>query len=126
MITLDILVKRYPAMSNLIEDRFDILLADTVLIMGSTESRWLNFYDAAQAALLAHMAITSGALDADGDSVGLPNTPVTRTDVDDVQVEFAEKIWDKLPYQEADLYSTSYGQAYVRWRRMAFAGPRIA
>lgn len=126
MITLPKLIARYPAMAELPQDRFDVLASDSVLIMGNAESRWLGFYEPAQAALIAHSAVISGALDEDGDDSAIPNSPVVRTDVDDVQVEFAGKIWEKVPYQEADLYSTSYGQTYVRWRRMAFAGPRIA
>lgn len=126
MLTLTDLIKRYPAMADLPQDRFDIFQEDAVLIMGTDDGRWLNFYNPAQAALIAHRITTSGALEGDEDSAGMANAPVTRTDVDDVQVEFAERIWDKLPYQEADLYSTSYGQDYVRWRRMAFAGPRVA
>lgn len=126
MLTLPDLVLRYPAMQDLIPERFAILQSDAVLVMGSDDGRWLNFYDPAQAALIAHNAILSGALGGDEDSAGAVAAPVTRTDVDDVQVEFAEKVWDKLPYQEADLYSTSYGQAYVRWRRMAFSGARVA
>jgi len=124
MVTLPDLIARYPAMADLPEDRFNIIAEDATLVMGKEESRWLSFYNPAQAALIAHMVVLSDALD--GDDAAMPNAPVVRTDVDDVQVEFAEKIWDKLPYQEADLYSTSYGQAYVRWRRMAFAGPRFA
>ena len=126
MVTLPALVLRYPTMSTLSNERFEMFLEDSVLIMGDVESRWLNFYNKAQAALIAHLVVLNDALaDADGDG-GAATGPVTRTDVDDVQVEFAERIWDKMPYQEADLYSTGYGQEYVRWRRMAFAGPRIA
>lgn len=123
MLTLDQLVKRYPGMGGLLPDRFDILREDAILVMGKDESRWIEFYDVAMAALIAHMAFKSDAL-ADDDS-GMAFGPVTRTDVDDVQVEFG-KVWDKVPYQEADLYSTGYGQDYVRWRRMTFAGPRVA
>lgn len=128
MLTLDDLVLRYPAMSGMLPERFAILQTDVVRIMGLDDGRWgtdiYSVYDPAMAALIAHEATLSDAL-ADSDS-GIGNSPVIRTDVDDVQVEFAERIWDKLPYQEADLYSTAYGQAYVRYRRMFFAGPRIA
>lgn len=125
MLTLDNLVKRYPAMMGLSQDRFDIAQEDCVLIMGTDDGRWLNFYDPAQAALMAHRITQFGGVDGDEDS-GITAGPVTRTDVDDVQVEFADGVWDKVPYQEADLYSTAFGQDYVRWRRMAFAGPRVA
>lgn len=96
---------------------------DAILIMGADEGRWLGWYDQAMAALVAHLIFKNEAT-AEDDS-GLPFAPVVRTDVDDVEVEFANTM-SKVPYQEADLYSTSYGQDYVRWRRMAFAGPRVA
>ncbi|HEI0612406.1 TPA: DUF4054 domain-containing protein [Escherichia coli] len=124
MVTLPDLIARFPAMADVPQATFDIYLKDTQKIMGVDEHRWISWYDQAQACLLAHLITFNGALSADGDA-GMTAGPVTRTDVDDVQVEFAEKIWNKLPYQEADLYSTGYGQQYVRWRRMAFAGPRV-
>lgn len=124
MLTLDQLVVRYPAMSALLPERFELFQSDAVLIMGADPARWLGWYDPAMAALIAHLVFTNDAL-ADDDS-GMAAGPVTRTDVDDVQIEFAKGVWDKVPYQEADLYSTGYGQQYVRWRRMAFGGPRIA
>ena len=124
MLTYPNLVLRYPNMAGLPPERFDMFQSDAVLVMGDVESRWLGWYDPAMAALIAHMITMNRAQEVDDN--GMVVGPVTRTDVDDVQVEFAEKIWNKLPYQEADLYSTSYGQEYVRWRRMAFAGPRVA
>lgn len=125
MLTYDQMILRFPAMSDLDPARFDLIQGDTVLIMGNDDGRWLNFYDVAQASLIAHLVTIGGSTGDESDS-GMSAAPVTRTDVDDVQVEFADRIWAKVPYQEADLYSTSYGQAYVRWRRMAFAGPRFA
>lgn len=124
MITLPDLVKRYPAMSGMTPERFDILASDAILMMGDVESRWCGFYDPAVAALIAHWSSTVDSLVL-GDAA-LPNLPVSRTDVDDVQVEFGERMISDIPYHEADLMSTLYGQAYMRWRRMAFAGPRVA
>lgn len=124
MISLTDLVARYPAMSVMSPERFSILQSDAILTMGDIESRWCGFYDPAMAALIAHWSATVDDIVA-GDAV-TPNLPVSRTDVDDVQVEFSDRMITQIPYQEADLYSTVYGQAYVRWRRMAFAGPRVA
>lgn len=128
MLTLPDLVKRYPAMLSLTTDQFTILQADAVRWMGYDDGRWgigdLGVYEPAQAALIAHFYTTVGSL-FDGDAA-IPNAPVTRTDVDDVQVEFGSKIWDKVPYQEADIMSTAYGQMYVRYRSMFFSGPRFA
>jgi len=128
MLTLSDLVKRYPAMLSLTPDQFNILQSDSVLIMGKDDGRWgtgeYDVYDPAQAALIAHYYTTIGSL-GDGDAA-IPSGPVTRTDVDDVQIEFADGIWDNVPYQEADLYGTAYGQQYLRYRRMFFSGPRFA
>ena len=124
MLTLTNLVKRYPAMADMTQDRFDILLGDAQLMMGTVESRWLGWYDPAQAALIAHWSSTIDDL-MPGDAP-LPALPVSRTDVDDVQVEFSDRMISEIPYMEADLMSTVYGQTYLRWRRMAFAGPRVA
>lgn len=124
MLSYNDLILRYPAMATLTPERFALFQGDAILVMGSDETRWFSWYNQAMAALIAHM-VTLNDASTMGDG-GLVVGPVTRTDVDDVQVEFAEKIWDRLPYQEAALYSTAYGLAYVGWRRMAFAGPRIA
>lgn len=124
MLTLTDLVKRYPAMAEMNQGRFDILLEDAKLVMGTIESRWLGFYNPAMASLIAHWSSTIDDL-MPGDAP-LPALPVSRTDVDDVQVEFSDRMISTIPYQEADLMSTVYGQAYLRWRRMAFAGPRVA
>ena len=123
MITLADLVKRYPAMANMTQDSFDIHLSDATLMMGSDESRWLGWYNPAQAALIAHFSVLTDEL-LPGDAP-MPALPVSRTDVDDVQVEFSDRIISEIPYIEASWYSSVYGQQYVLWRRMAFAGPRV-
>lgn len=124
MITLTDLVKRYPAMADMTQDRFDILVEDAKLLMGTIESRWCGFYDPAMASLVAHWSATIDDL-MPGDAA-MPAMPVSRTDVDDVQVEFSDRIISTIPYVEADLMSTVYGQRYIQWRRMAFAGPRVS
>lgn len=124
MLTLADLVKRYPAMTDMTQDTFDIHVSDAKLIMGSVESRWLGFYDPAMAALIAHMSVLTDSLTPDDEP--MPALPVSRTDVDDVQVEFSDRMISQIPYMEASWYSSVYGQQYVMWRRMAFAGPRVA
>lgn len=114
---------RYPNFKGTAPVLFEMFRKDAILIMGADESRWLGWYDQAMASLVAHLIFKNES--ATDDDSGLPSAPVVRTDVDDVEVEFAN-VWNKVPYVEADLYSTAYGQDYVRWRRMAFAGPRIA
>ena len=124
MITLAELVKRYPAMANMSQDSFDIHTSDAKLIMGTDETRWLGFYNPAMAALIAHMSVLTD--DAMPGEAPLPALPVSRTDVDDVQVDFSDRMISEIPYIEASWHSTVYGQQYVMWRRMAFAGPRVA
>lgn len=124
MISITDLIKRYPAMSEMTQERFEVLQGDAILTMGEDESRWIKFYDPAMAALIAHWSSVFDDLVA-GDAP-MPALPVSRTDVDDVQVEFSDRMISEIPYQEADLMSTSYGQQYIRWRRMAFGGPRVA
>lgn len=124
MITLAELVKRYPAMATMSQDSFDIHVSDAQLIMGKDESRWLGWYNPAMAALIAHMSVLTDDL-MPGEAA-MPALPVSRTDVDDVQVEFSDRMISEIPYIEASWYSSVYGQQYVMWRRMAFAGPRVA
>lgn len=124
MITLADLIKRYPAMADMTPERFDVLQGDAKLMMGTDESRWILWYDPAMSALIAHWSSTIDDL-MPGDAP-MAALPVSRTDVDDVQVEFSDRMISEIPYQEADFMSTVYGQAYLRWRRMAFAGPRVA
>lgn len=124
MLTLADLVKRYPAMALMSQDLFDVHQSDAKLIMGMDESRWLGWYNPAMAALIAHMSVLTDSLTPD--DAPMPALPVSRTDVDDVQVEFSDRIISEIPYIEASWYSSVYGQQYVMWRRMAFAGPRVA
>ena len=124
MLTLADLVKRYPAMALMSQDLFDVHQSDAELIMGTDESRWLGWYNPAMAALIAHMSVLTDSLTPD--DAPMPALPVSRTDVDDVQVEFSDRIISDIPYIEASWYSSVYGQQYVMWRRMAFAGPRVA
>lgn len=124
MLTLADLVKRYPAMAGMSQDLFDVHQSDANLIMGTDESRWLGWYNPAQAALIAHMSVLTDSLTED--DAPMPALPVSRTDVDDVQVEFSDRMISEIPYIEASWYSSVYGQQYVMWRRMAFGGPRVA
>lgn len=124
MLTLADLVKRYPAMALMSQDLFDVHQSDAKLIMGTDESRWLGWYNPAMAALIAHMSVLTDSLTPD--DAPMPALPVSRTDVDDVQVEFSDRIISEIPYIEASWYSSVYGQQYTMWRRMAFAGPRVA
>jgi hypothetical protein len=124
MVTSEQLIARYPAMTGLSETRFNLFLQDAIGFMGDIEFRWCNFYDSAQAALIAHLVETNGGVDG-GAELDAGAGPVVRTDVDDVEVEYAGKVWDSISPNDAWLYSTSYGVTYLQYRRMAFAGPRV-
>jgi hypothetical protein len=122
MLTFTTFKLRFPEFSDIDESRFNLFQEDAVLIMGANELRWLAYYDVAQANLISHFLIINEA-----QSLGDSNSsgPIKRTDVDDVQVEYATSSAGASVGVDADLNSTSYGQAYCRWRRMAFAGPRV-
>lgn len=124
MLTFNDFKFRFPEYAGIEEGRFDLFRSDAIAMMGAIESRWLTFYDIAMANLVAHFLSVNEA-----QSMGDINAaaPLKRTDVDDVQVEYAISGANANPQNgiDSDLYSTSYGQAYCRWRRMAFSGPRI-
>lgn len=124
MVTSEQLIARYPAMAGLSDARFNVFLQDSIGFMGDIESRWCNFYDSAQAALIAHLIETNGGVDGGG-ALDAGAGPVVRTDVDDVEVEYASGVWNGISPNDTWLYSTPYGIAYLQYRRMAFAGPRI-
>lgn len=121
MVTYQMFLARFPEFVSVPEVRFDIFFGDSVLEMGSDENRWIEWYDVAQANHIAHLlACAQGS--ATGDAS--PMKPLRSTDVDDVLVEFAQAKETSLnPYENYD--ATIYGQAYVKWRNMAFGGPRV-
>ena len=106
---------RFPEFSDEGNERIQMFLDDTALIMGA-DARWLGFYDVAQLYHTAHLLVAALATEA-GDSGIL--APVKHQEVDDVVIKNA--ISDVKPTFE-DLYSTSYGKRYVSYRRKVFAG----
>jgi hypothetical protein len=121
MVTYQMFQDRFPEFITLSEGRFNLFLGDSVLTMGSDENRWIEWYDVAQANLIAHL-LACGQGSATGDAS--PMKPLRSTDVDDVLVEFAVAKETSIdPYENYD--ATVYGQAYTKWRNMAFAGPRV-
>ena len=106
---------RFPEFCEIDNGRVQLFLNDATLLMGS-ESRWLGFYDVAQAYYTAHLIVVAQATEA-GDSGIL--APVKHQEVDDVVIKNA--ISDVSPTLD-DLYSTSYGKRYVSYRRKVFSG----
>lgn len=120
MLSFDKFKLRFPEFEDLPTERFELFLEDARLEMGLDESRWLGFYDVAQAYLVAHMLfISEKSEDGDGGVV----LPVRRKEVDDVVVEHA--VGRSVEGNFDQYASTTYGQKYTHYRRIAFAGPRV-
>lgn len=121
MITIATWKVRFPEYASVSDDVFNLFLGDAVLEMGDDEARWIGFYDVAISYLVAHLVYLS-QVTAEGDAN--PATPLRATNVDDVIVEYAIS---KTIENNFDMYlATAYGQKYIYYRRLAFAGPRIA
>lgn len=126
MVDLASFIARFPEFSSLTQGRFDIYHGDAVLEMGDDFNRWLDepVYDVALSYLIAHnLAIADAS--SSGDTT--PMVPLSKTDVDEVEVDYAtgSKAAD-IGISGAGLYtSTIYGQQYVKWRNIAFAGARV-
>ena len=121
MVTYAMFIARFPEFTTVSELRFDIFFGDSVLEMGSEEARWSGVYNVAQANLVAHFLIVGQGSET-GDSMAL--MPIRSTDVDDVIVEYA--VEKNVEGTGADNFSASiYGQQYLHWRNMAFAGARV-
>jgi hypothetical protein len=126
MVDLATFTARFPEFASLTQARFDIYLGDAVLEMGDDVNRWLNegTYNVAQAYLIAHNLSIADA-SSSGDTT--PMMPLSKTDVDEVEVDYATsgKNTD-TGISGAGLYTTTiYGQQYIKWRNQAFAGARI-
>lgn len=122
MVTYAMFLARYPEFTaSVSEPRFDIFAGDAALEMGTDESRWIEWYDVAFANLVAHnLAVAAASVTGDA----TPMKPIRSSDVDDVLVEFA--VAKEVAGHLYDTYdSTIYGQSYMKWRNMAFAGARV-
>lgn len=125
MVDLATFIARFPEFASLTQARFDIYLGDAVLEMGDEYNRWLNegTYNVAQAYLIAHNLSIADA-SSSGDSS--PMMILSKTDVDEVEVDFATGESADIGISGVGLYTTTvYGQQYVKWRNQAFAGARV-
>jgi hypothetical protein len=127
MLDLASFTARFPEFSSLSQTRFDIFYGDAVMEMGDIIERWLyeRFYDTAMAYLIAHFIAYADA-SSTGDTT--PMVPLSKTDVDEVEVDYATSSHDaeSIGISGAGLYtSTIYGQQYIKWRNQAFAGARV-
>tara|TARA_R110000850_G_scaffold25099_7_gene72729 strand:- start:1083 stop:1448 length:366 start_codon:yes stop_codon:yes gene_type:complete len=121
MLTYADWIARLPEFTAIPEIRFDIFKGDAVLKMGSTESRWGSSYDVAQAYLVAHLVYLAGRTLAGEQGAAVP---IRSKEVDEVVVEYAISRENTNNFNS--LNATSYGQEYIRYRRIYFSGPRIA
>ena len=115
MILVQDIHDRFPEFAEVPDERIQVFIEDAALLMESPE-RWLDFYDVAQAYMVAHLLYKGISLES-GDANAM--YPVERQEVDDVSVEYAVK---KLDPKAEDLYSTSYGKTFIMYRRICFTG----
>jgi hypothetical protein len=111
-----------PVIGAVTEPLYDLFIAEANIEMGTIVSRWLTqaHYDIAQGYFLCHLAVVS---EGQGAGDAQPMAPLRTTDVDGVLVEFG--ISREMINNPQWLATTSYGQQYLRYRRMVFAGPRV-
>jgi hypothetical protein len=107
--------ERFPEFCGVDDDRVQMFLDDTALLMNSPD-KWVGFYEVAHMYHTAHFIVVSESTES-GDSGIL--APVKHQEVDDVVIKNA--IGD-VDVGFDDLYSTSYGKRYISYRRIAFAG----
>ena len=115
-------LKKFPQFCDHVDsDLYDILIVEALAEMGSDKDRWQGapIYDVAQGYLIAHLAVQSESA-ANGDHT--PLQAFRSKEVDDVMVEYAVSR-DQLNNFDPFI-GTSYGQRYVRFRRMVFGMPR--
>lgn len=121
MLTFQEFQLRFPELAEVDETLFNFFLEDAKIEMGTIEERWVNFYNVAQAYLIAHYSIMSKRR---ASGKGAAAYPIKSKEVDDVVVSYAIQDIDS---SKLDLFTTTtYGQEYIRWRRMALSGPRVA
>lgn len=106
---------RFPEFCEVDDDRVQLFLDDTALLMGS-ESRWCDFYNVAQCYYTAHLLVAAEATEAGDDGI---LAPVKKQEVDDVVIEHAV---GSVSATSDDLNSTSYGKRYLHYRRICFVG----
>lgn len=115
-------VAKFPQFATVSPSVYAMYLTEATVEMGDDVSRWLGAetYYIAQGYLVAHLAAQAESFESGSHT---PLQPIRTKEVDDVVVEYAVS---RDMQNNFDPYlSTTYGQQYVKWRRMAFAGPRI-
>ena len=122
MLTYDSWLDKFPQFVAVSKPQWTELQLEATVEMGADVFRWngQDAYDIAQGYLMAHLAAQAESSET-GDHT--PLQPFREKEVDDVRVEYAVS---RDMQNNLDPYlATSYGQQYIKWRRMAFAGPRV-
>lgn len=123
MITHEQWTTKFPQFAGLPTTVFDEFVIEATVEMGDDPERWEGTptYDIAMGYLVAHLSAMDESWQT-GDHT--PLQPLRSKEVDDVMVEYAVS---RDMQNNFDPYlSTVYGQQYIKWRRMVFAGPRVA
>ena len=106
---------RFPEFCDVDDDRVQMFLDDTALLMGSA-SRWLDFYEVSHVYYAAHFLVV--AEHSESGDTGIV-APTKEQVVDDVVIKNA--ISDLNPSFD-ELLSTSYGKRFNQYRKICFAG----
>ena len=122
MLTYNGWLDKFPQFVAISEPQWIEMQIEAATEMGSDPERWAGqtTYDIAQGYLISHLAAMAEAYEAGDHS---PLQPFREKEVDDVRVEHAVS---RDMQNNLDPYlATTYGQQYIKWRRMVFAGPRV-
>jgi|GEM_PF-2331211 len=122
MVTAEEFILRFPEFDDLDFypiPRIEMFINDTLIHMGSDETRWCGKYDYAQAYLAAHL-LTSGSNTEYGDT-STSTGPISSKSADGVSVGRAVATKDR---SEADDFymGTSYGQRFITVRDSCLVG----
>ena len=118
---------RFPEFSDVTEypdARIQLFIDDTVLYIGSDETRWCNKYDIAQAYLAAHL-LSIGTLSEAGDSSSSSGA-ITTKKAGGVSVTRASNSSQELGTSDGFYISTIYGQMFLNIRNTCFVGALVA
>lgn len=110
---------RFPEFTLDSDGRINMAILESIIIMGDSVERWggQDMYYMANSYLVAHL-ITAANATAAGDENAM--SPLRRTSVDDVEVDYAVSMG--IPFLDSDLASTAYGKRYLFYRGLMFTG----
>lgn len=118
-LTPELIKRRFPELSLVTDERVEVAILESTIIMGDDVNRWLGqeIYYMANSYLVAHL-ITVMEAQFMGDDSSL--APVKKTSVDHVEIEYAVSATPN--FNDSELASTSYGKRFLFYRNMCFTG----